>query len=254
MKAVLQGCILAFQFLSTIPFRKQCEINESTLKWALRSFGIVGLIIGGALLGVLTLLQGIIPSYLLAVLLLTIWVLLTGGLHLDGWMDTADAAGSNRSIEEKREILKDSRAGSFAVIACILLVIWKFCLLYFLADSKSQDGTVLLTAVPVLARLQALWLLYKHETFYQRGLAFYWKRNLTFLDILISMIILIPFVLIAKAVLFLIIIQFLFTYLYGRWASKSFSGINGDLVGASIEGAEVWNLAVLSIYILYVTA
>lgn len=65
------------------------------------------------------LLNDILPVSMLALLLISVWVYLSGGLHLDGVMDVADAAGSNGDVEKKREILKDSRAGSFAVLAVI---------------------------------------------------------------------------------------------------------------------------------------
>ena len=52
--------------------------------------------------------------------------LLTGGIHLDGYMDCCDAIFSRRPLEKKREILKDSHVGSFAVIALAMLFLLSF--------------------------------------------------------------------------------------------------------------------------------
>ncbi|MCZ4151790.1 adenosylcobinamide-GDP ribazoletransferase, partial [Escherichia coli] len=79
--------------------------------------------LGGALFGT------VLPALPAAVLTLTLWVWLTGGLHLDGWMDTADGLLSYRSRERMLEIMKDSRVGAMGVIACVLLLMMKAALL-----------------------------------------------------------------------------------------------------------------------------
>ncbi|WP_409295074.1 adenosylcobinamide-GDP ribazoletransferase [Peribacillus sp. SCS-26] len=253
MKSVMHGFGLAFQFLTRIPVHMECEINTKTIKWALRFFGAAGMVLGLMLAGVLALFQSGLPPILMTLLLVTVPILYTGGLHLDGLMDLADAAGSNQPMEKKREILKDPRTGSFGVIACLLLLAWKAGLLYTLTKQPSGQLLIILAFIPILARLQALWLLFFFEPFKREGLAFFWRQNLAFSDILLSLIWTLPFILLDWKVLLLIVLQFLATYLYGRWAVRTLGGINGDVVGGSIEGAELWNLAAVSAYFLYAT-
>uniref|UniRef100_UPI0005850CC2 adenosylcobinamide-GDP ribazoletransferase n=1 Tax=Paenibacillus sonchi TaxID=373687 RepID=UPI0005850CC2 len=64
-----------------------------------------------------------------AVITLILWVWLTGGLHLDGWMDCADGLLSYRTRERMLEIMKDSRVGAMGVLACMLLLLLKASLL-----------------------------------------------------------------------------------------------------------------------------
>ena len=59
-------------------------------------------------------------SGLFTVILLLISVFVTGGIHLDGLLDTADAMSSYQERERRLEILKDSHAGAFAVITCVV--------------------------------------------------------------------------------------------------------------------------------------
>lgn len=78
--------------------------------------------------------------------------LATGFLHLDGFMDVMDAVRSCRSLERRREILKDSHVGAFAVIGCLLLGLGQF------ACCASFDGAPLglLALVPMVSRCCAV--------------------------------------------------------------------------------------------------
>ena len=73
----------------------------------------------------------------------------TGFLHLDGFMDVTDAVGSCRDLARRREILKDSHVGSFAVIGCVLLILCQFVFACAAADSADLR---LLIVIPVVSR------------------------------------------------------------------------------------------------------
>ncbi len=73
--------------------------------------------------------------------------LLSGFIHLDGFLDVVDAVGSCRSLEKRREILKDSHVGAFAVIGCAILMLSSFA---FCAGAQ-KDGRILLF-IPVVSR------------------------------------------------------------------------------------------------------
>lgn len=98
----------------------------------LRSLMIACLPAAGLLLGALTLAAGAIlralhvPDALLAAILVTLPILLTGGIHMDGFMDTSDAILSWRPLEKRLEILKDPHTGSFAVIAVAALLLMSY--------------------------------------------------------------------------------------------------------------------------------
>ena len=85
--------------------------------------------------------------------------ILTGFIHIDGFMDVTDAIGSWRSLEERRRILKDSHVGAFGVIGCVLVLLTGFAV--FASRPFSADGRCLLF-IPVLSRCcsaLAVWLL-----------------------------------------------------------------------------------------------
>lgn len=252
MKNMFQGMILSLQFLTRFPLPFACDISPHTLRWALRFFPFAGLAIGGFFVLIGWLLQPFLPTSLLVLLLLTAWVYATGGLHLDGVMDVADAVGSNAPLEKKYEIMKDSRVGSFAVIAIIFLLIWKAGLLYELLSPLHTASWIGLLFIPVLSRYQALLQLVFFQPIQNKGLAYEWRRHLTLLDVSVAFIWVIAVALLYVPLLIMIPLQFLFSFCYGKWAMKHFKGMNGDLVGTSIEGAELWNLLVLYILLSFV--
>ena len=74
---------------------------------------------------------------------------LTGFLHLDGFMDVTDAVKSYRDLERRREILKDSHVGSFAVIGCVLLILAQFA---FCVSFNLKTDFRMLMVIPVVSR------------------------------------------------------------------------------------------------------
>lgn len=90
-----------------------------------------------------------VPSPLYGVLMCAIPFLLTGFMHLDGFMDVTDAIGSWRDLEKRRAILKDSHVGSFAVVWSVFLILSGFAA--FSSMPETTDGWVLLL-VPMVSR------------------------------------------------------------------------------------------------------
>ena len=111
---------------------------------------VVGLEIGGiwaALAWLCRLLN--LPAMIAALILAAYPYAVTGFLHLDGFMDVTDAVKSWRDLERRREILKDSHVGSFAVIGIVLLVVAQFSV--FASVPEGADYRILLF-VPAVSR------------------------------------------------------------------------------------------------------
>ena len=111
---------------------------------------VVGLEIG-ALWAAIAWLCGLLhlPA-LITALVLSAWPFLASGfLHLDGYMDVTDAVKSYRSPERRREILKDSHVGSFAVIGVVLLVAAQF--VFFASAPEDADFRILIF-LPAVSR------------------------------------------------------------------------------------------------------
>lgn len=112
-------------------------------------FPVVGLLIGALLAGLHTALWLVDPGAL-AALVLAAWVLLTGGLHLDGLADTADAwIGGQGNRDRTLTIMKDPRSGPIAIVAIVLALLAKFAALQALL---AGDARVILLLAPVLGR------------------------------------------------------------------------------------------------------
>lgn len=90
-----------------------------------------------------------LPQAIRALVLCAAPYLLTGFMHLDGLMDVTDAVRSYRSLERRREILKDSHVGSFSVIGVVLVILAQFALCVSLKPGRALQGLVL---IPVVSR------------------------------------------------------------------------------------------------------
>ncbi len=126
MKSVWNSCKAAFAMFSKIPV-PMVDWNKENMKYMMCFFPFVG-----AVIGVLTWLTGCVlgnhvklESFFLTVILTVIPVVITGGIHVDGLLDTSDALSSWQERTRRLEILKDSHAGAFAVItACVYFILW----------------------------------------------------------------------------------------------------------------------------------
>ncbi|MBV4469659.1 adenosylcobinamide-GDP ribazoletransferase [Pseudomonas siliginis] len=146
---------IALQFLSSLPIRLPGMPEPQQLGRSLLFYPLVGLLFG-LILYALNLLLASAPMLLHAALLLTVWVLLSGALHLDGLADSADAwLGGFGDRERTLTIMKDPRSGPIAVVTLVLVLLLKFAALLALIE---QGHTLALIIVPVLGRAALLGL------------------------------------------------------------------------------------------------
>ncbi|VVP21185.1 MULTISPECIES: adenosylcobinamide-GDP ribazoletransferase [Pseudomonas] len=140
---------IALQFLSSLPIRLPGMPAPQELGRSLLFYPLVGLLFGVILWALNWLLLGA-PALLHAALLLTVWVLLSGALHLDGLADSADAwLGGFGDRERTLTIMKDPRSGPIAVVALVLVLLLKFTALLALIE---QEYAVALIIVPLIGR------------------------------------------------------------------------------------------------------
>lgn len=126
MKKIWNSFKIAFSMYSKIPM-PQSEWTDENMSLAMCFFPWVGAVIGlvtwlvyqiGQNSGLDIFVPGNGNSLFLIILLVLIPIFITGGIHLDGFLDTQDALSSYQSMERRLEILKDSHAGAFAIISC----------------------------------------------------------------------------------------------------------------------------------------
>lgn len=141
--------LVAVQFLTRLPVRLTVQPNDRDLGYSLLFYPLVGLIIGLILMGLGWVLHNT-PPLVTAALLVAVWVLLTGGLHLDGLSDSADAwIGGMGERAKTMAIMKDPNCGPAGVVAIVLILLLKFVTLYTLISAN--EWIALLLAI-ILAR------------------------------------------------------------------------------------------------------
>ncbi|WP_083003097.1 adenosylcobinamide-GDP ribazoletransferase [Halomonas sp. GT] len=244
MNNALFGLILALQFLTRIPLPVACPWTPATRRWAIRAYPLVGLLIGSVLALSALLLSFIAsPAPITALLLLSLWVALSGGLHLDGVMDLADALGSNQPLERRWEIMKDAQIGSFGILALLFLLAWKGVLLWALV--AYQAPLWWLVAVPALGRFAGVALLIFTPCAHSKGLAWSWQQSLSARDAGYALLPLALVVAVSPTLLVWGVVIIVWVAIARRALLRLFNGINGDMVGATIEGGELWLLVLM---------
>lgn len=240
MNLVRSLCI-AFSMYSKIPMPRM-EWTKESMKYFLCFFPLVGAAIyilwtaWMAAAGVL----GLGNTFRTAVLVL-IPVAVTGGIHLDGLLDTADALSSYRSMEEKLEILKDSHAGAFAIIVGI-----SYFILYFGILSEADMLSVVILGIGfLLSRALSGLAIASFKMAKNTGLA------ATFSDMAAKgrvRIVMIIYILACAAGMIAVspaegtagvtgaLLTFVF---YRRMAYRKFGGITGDLAGFFLQICEL---------------
>lgn len=131
----MQAFLVAIQFLTRLPVRLSTPPDDKTTGSSLIFYPWVGIILGALLFGFAELLSNT-SSLIAAALLVTAWVLLTGGLHLDGLADSTDAwIGGMGSREKSLAIMKDPYCGPAGVTSIVLILLLKFAALHALLDT-----------------------------------------------------------------------------------------------------------------------
>ena len=112
----LETISVAFAMFSALPV-PQFEWNKENMRYTLLAFPLIGAVIA-VCCGLWHLVCGalVFPAILQGAGLCLIPVLITGGIHLDGYADTWDARASHGTEEQKQAILKDPHIGTFAVL------------------------------------------------------------------------------------------------------------------------------------------
>jgi adenosylcobinamide-GDP ribazoletransferase len=136
------------RFRSTLHFFTRIPLGTSfsVLEFHPEQFPIVGALLGVALWGG-WLLTASFPSFLRAVLLVIVWVVLTGGLHLDGWADTWESALYAGSLGDKLKIRKDPHVGAYGVLALVFLPVFKIA-----CFSGWTSHSIWIIAIPLFSR------------------------------------------------------------------------------------------------------
>lgn len=232
----MQPLIIAFQLLTRIPLPIRVDHAPHNHGYSILFYPLVGAVIGGAMVLLGQLLAGQ-PLVLQASLLLLLWVGVTGGLHLDGLADSADAwVGGMGSRERMLEIMKDPASGPMGVTAIVLVLLLKWSALVALIEA---DALLLLVWAPLLARTQLIALFQTTPYLREGGMGAGIAENIPQrpgwgVQLLVW----------GGALYFGIDVVILLLYLLVAWGLRQrvvnrLGGITGDVAGAMVEKMEV---------------
>jgi len=242
-----QALLIAVQFLTRLPVPFRIDYQPRHIGHSLLYYPLVGLLIGGILLAGAELLQRTsLDAGLSAALLLTLWVLLTGGLHLDGLADSADAwVGGLGDKQRTLEIMKDPSCGPIGVLSLLLVLLLKFSALQSLLEQQLWLGLLL---APLLARAALPLLLLTMPYVREQGLGSALKSHLPRQALSVMLVLLGILVVIWVGGWLLLAVVGIF-YLLRRAMMLRLGGTTGDTAGALVEVLEVVVLVVLSLNI-----
>jgi adenosylcobinamide-GDP ribazoletransferase len=238
--------LIAFQFLTIFPIKVK-EIKAQEFGKSLRYFPLVGTVIGLILTLSLYIFSLILPHIIVSFLILIILVVITGGIHLDGFADTCDGLCSSHPKDKVLEIMRDSRIGVMGAIGLILLLMLKFSLFYSIPTSVL--GKTLVIMVTSGRWLQVL-ACYLSRYVQDEGKGRYFieyagKRELiqsSVFSLIVAML-----VMGSKGVAFLILLTIIVLPIIS-YIKKRLGGMTGDTIGAVSEISEVIILFMILIW------
>ncbi|MEL7568021.1 MAG: adenosylcobinamide-GDP ribazoletransferase [Dehalobacterium sp.] len=236
---MVKEIIIVLTFLTRIPIKISFSYGAEEMGRTSRYFPFVGLIIGQAV-AIIIYLGSFIDVQLASVLGILTGILLTGGLHLDGFMDTADGIFSARTRERMLEIMKDSRVGAHGVTAAVILLLLKFVLYGMMGENYINVFWV----IP-MAFIFSRWIMVYAILFFpgarKEGLGHIFTTYKRVWDFPIaSMLTVLPVIIFQNWITLIpLIAAFSVVCLFCRSVQRTLGGLTGDIYGALAELSEV---------------
>ena len=249
----LKGFLASLGMFSVIPV-PHLEWNDKVVANMIPTFPIVGLILGSLWYGFGSLLLYLgLPINITVVAMTLFMPIMTGFIHLDGYMDTADAILSRRpELSDRRRILKDSTTGAFAVIA----VICYFLTLYAVMGTIIEGGITLKVLVPaaVIARSLGGSLVIALPSMSSSGYGAGFRKDAkatSFIIPIIATVLSLSYIFIIMGIngLFSAFMAITIGLIIARCCYKNLQGFSGDLAGCTITFTEVMMLLLVAVMV-----
>ena len=233
---IFASFVIVISFISILPVPQKFipDWNHENLRYfcpMLALSGIIFSLLWFSALQILSLIPSV-SSILRGFFMTLITLSLTGGLHLDGLMDSCDAIFSHRDRQTRLQILSDTHAGSFAVIGCVIIILAKTLLF-----SEIITLNINPSFIPAYSRLGMALLMNNMPFAKSNGLAVMLGNSRRKSDnIFFALIMILLCAISNKFLAFTFVICIIF---WRHVCLKIFGGITGDLLGAFVEGSEV---------------
>ncbi len=230
---------LALAFFSRIPVPASTPYSPELLNQSSRYLSLVGLLLGALQALVLLLAAQLLPFSIAVLLSLISGLVLTGAFHEDGLADTADGLGGGLSLDRKLEIMKDSRVGTYGLVALFSVFLIKWQSLFAL-DTQAVWALVLVAGLSRATAVSLTFVLpYQQLDVVSKSKPIatsLQKRAL--LSIWLFVLPLLYFVPLPLALSLLATLALSFSLLYFYYRSQ-LQGYTGDLLGAAQQMSEL---------------
>ncbi|MGI5892514.1 MAG: adenosylcobinamide-GDP ribazoletransferase [Bacillota bacterium] len=239
--------LLLISFMSRIPVKSHPEPQAEDWARALRFLPLWGLILG-ILIAATAHVVAIINAPVAAACSVAAAAFLTGGLHLDGLMDTADGLAAGTDRERAFRFMSDARVGAMGIISLVIVLILKYAL-YLLLIERWQIWWAIPAAV-VFSRFAVTLVVYAFPNAKKFGLAASFHQHFHKKYFIVACLILLIIFLVFSNWFFILAAVFgacvVFTIAHS-WTGR-LGGLTGDMYGAIAEWSEIFFL------LLYFTA
>lgn len=229
--------LLALQFLTIFGLKTKLKITEENLGRSLVYFPIVGLFIG-LFLVLVSGIFGFLPHLVKIALILIVYIIITGALHLDGFTDTCDGFYAGKTKEEILTIMRDPYIGVMGAIGLICLLLFKFTILFCIPEKILVKILITMT---VFGRWSQVFSCYISKDMLQEGTAKYFVEYVNTKIISFATLFTLGLFLMLlkiKGLMSFLICGFV-VFLFINFIKKKIGGLTGDTIGATNEVAEI---------------
>ncbi|NQZ21161.1 MAG: adenosylcobinamide-GDP ribazoletransferase [Colwellia sp.] len=239
--------LLAVSFFTRVPVRLPEVIKPEMLHNASRYFAVVGLFIGIVTALIFTVFASFLPITLAILISMGCSLLLTGAFHEDGWADVWDGFGGGWTVEQKLNIMKDSRLGTYGAAALFFILMIKYQSLNLLGSSEEKPLLALCYALILahtLSRAVSTSLIFsmtyvsKDAQSKVKPLAQHLSLNSLLVLVLTSILVLFTILPVLHC-LVMIISLWIIRLLLIFWFNRQLGGFTGDCLGAAQQILEV---------------
>jgi len=249
MKQLLNGFLMSLSMFSIIPLPKIWV--TTAFSWVAPNLPVVGLIIGLLWYGSsYALIYLNIPLMIRAALVFLFPAMISGFIHIDGYMDTSDAIFSRAELGKKQEILTDPHVGAFAAIMLGVYLLVGFAAVYSVLTAANNG--VIFIFIPILSRSLGGIVLLTAAPMKSSGFGAMFRENTKWYHIFILHFMLVLSVLIGwfvggTSVIYAFAALIIGGFVVSLYVLKQMGGISGDLCGFIITVSELCALFALAV-------
>jgi adenosylcobinamide-GDP ribazoletransferase len=199
---------------------------------------VPGFIIGFVLQCFYIITSSVLPKSITSVLIVTIYCIITGAIHIDGLGDTFDGLFSQKPKEKILLIMKDSRMGTYGILAILLIIILNIVIIFEINLTSSY----LLLIYPISGRTAILVCAgISDYAGKEDGLAKNFVEYCKIKEVIIGSILYLIIITLVMRLdgLVLGICLIIFSYIFTRLISKKLNGVTGDILGAVCEVSQI---------------